>query len=600
MQLICILLLLFASCSAGLPQARTNTSATHSFVLGAYTGYDSPSMLYSIDRQTGKPAWVFTPSGNGGGPWWLTTYLIPPTLSPDGATVFVMAANNFVIDNSDWKGSYGIDAQTGAVKWNFTEAIPGDARNYSLRVVTKEVHSKTSTSFVVSADGSTLFQAGGGGAIAFNATDGKRKWAYDINPPAVPCSSIINADCVGCPGRDCVWDGKGFPLRIDKDLDQTVPTVSDEHGIFTTVDGNGKLHALQMKDGKVKWEFDIHGGCPVKPDPIFLRGPPCGWIRHTKAVGDVLYVVGFYQVGLRDAPFTSTATLWALNIKDGTTKWRVVLGVVHESGTNWESLEPRPSNDGSVVYVKARKKSDPDDEAKSVKALRASDGRILWEAASEDLPVVSADDRTVYLGFFEGLVSIDAATGKQNWALINKTLPVGPKYPSLTGGWSLRAQSPDGSELYVATSYQNMTDAKFYGTMGALNAKDGSELWTLPMPGGTGGNHEATTDGITLQMGLGSPLPGGIGPDMKPNGNDGLCCDSLRDMAVFNLADRTFKWQTRFPLAGNKYWDQTPSLCPASWHKQKHCPYGGTVVAGRRIPSSLQCEGLCQTIGRDQ
>jgi hypothetical protein len=105
----------------------------------------------------------------------------------------------------------------------------------------------------------------------------------------------------------------------------------------------------------------------------------------------------------------------------------------------------------------------------AVAAVEAATGAVAWEwgfpggAGTSDMTIVAASEEAVFVAVGSTLVSLDAATGIEQW---RATTPDGQTYADTA------AVSADGATV-VATDY-------FGATLLAYRAADGSQAWAAP------------------------------------------------------------------------------------------------------------------------
>ena len=247
---------------------------------------------------------------------------------------------------------------------------------------------------------------------------------------------------------------------------------------------DGRLLALDLRDGKVRWSAVI--GSPTN-----LRQVDNWDVYQSSAV----VADGVVYVGSADG------RIYAVSAVDGKVKWRFQTGhVVRATPAVAEGRVFCGSFDGKVY------------------ALDAATGKELWEVNTKTPGVpwnsvqgsCAVSDGLVYVGsrssFFYG---IDAATGQIRWQHSHDGSWV-PSSPAVRDGIAYVGQS-DGSKvtavdskgrvlwvfnapnetfaspalagdiLYVAGNNNYNMNAK--GSLSALDSKTGKALWTLELPG---------------------------------------------------------------------------------------------------------------------
>lgn len=158
---------------------------------------------------------------------------------------------------------------------------------------------------------------------------------------------------------------------------------------------------------------------------------------------------------------TTTAGLTALNGRDGNDAWHAATG---EPSTNFQ-----PIMVNGIIYIEG---GSAQASSRTLVAVRASDGHILWKAPMPNPDFTIASDGVVVLAQAkaDGLFALDAATGALRWRLDEQaTDPVYVK---------------DG--VAVAT----VTDAQGQGAhLAVYQEADGKPLWQLIYAALVGINH---------------------------------------------------------------------------------------------------------------
>eukprot|EP00947_MAST-08B_sp_MAST-8B-sp1_P003529 g3529.t1 len=235
------------------------------------------------------------------------------------------------------------------------------------------------------------------------------------------------------------------------------PALSPDGKVVYVGSTDKSLYAINAADGSKLWSYEtgdsIYG---VQSSPALSPD------------GKVVYV------GSQDK------SLHAINATDGSKLWS------YETGDSVFS-SPAVSPDGKVVYVGSWDNS--------LYAINAADGSKLWSyetrGALRSSPAVSPDGKVVYVGSQDNLLyAINAADGSKLWSY-----ETGAGVRSSAGVESSPALSPDGKVVYVGSCAP--WGASFY----AINAADGSKLWSYQTMGGVQSSPALSTDGKVVYVG---------------------------------------------------------------------------------------------------
>ncbi len=197
--------------------------------------------------------------------------------------------------------------------------------------------------------------------------------------------------------------------------------VMNAERVFTTETLDKKreqVTALRRSDGSVVWKRDWEGAMSV---PFFARSNG-DWIRATPALdGDTLYVAGMRDV------------LVALNITDGSERWR--LDFVKRFGSDLPTFGfvSSPLIDGDSVYVQA---------GGGVARLRKIDGQVVWHGAR---------DGGGMMGSAFGSPVILTLAGKRQLVVQARTRLFGVALEDGAELWSLPVESFRGMNILTPT-----------------------------------------------------------------------------------------------------------------------------------------------------
>jgi outer membrane protein assembly factor BamB len=275
---------------------------------------------------------------------------------------------------------YALDAGSGALKWTFTADAP-------------------ITSSAAIADGNCYFTTNANTIYALKTSDGSLQWKKATGPD-LPFDALA-----------------GFHMSQDWDYWTSSPLVLD-HRIYVG-SGDGKIYALDAKNGDVAWSYATTGRVRSSPasdgHTIFAgsfdgqmaaldaRSGKLSWTFHT--LGTPVFPAGSIQsspavkdglvfFGARDF------NLYALDAKTGREVW-------HQSVKNsWVPSTPAVA-DGRVYAGSA--------DGRALFAFESKTGKQLWTTPLDNLifssPVIARD--AVYIATLGGTVfGVKSASGQ--------------------------------------------------------------------------------------------------------------------------------------------------------------------------------------------
>jgi outer membrane protein assembly factor BamB len=276
----------------------------------------------------------------------------------------------------------------------------------------------------------------------------------------------------------------------------TGPIITDGLVYFTSI-ADDKIFAVNAADGTLKWSAPGGEWVPVVADGLvyavtkghvlYAYGATTGvprWTFHDDAFVTFPYVL-LKPVVVNDTLYAlGTNGVYALNAADGTRKW-VIEGLT--AGTPLEVVN------GVLFVVFA---------PKGLSAYNASTGAKMWAWPQIDSYVAGADGM-VYITNLGTLLALNAADAKRLWSL-----PISGQYAQAvvqtnglvyvlassgtfafnTSDGTLKWHNGYGTPAVVVdgTLYQHASDG-----MCAFSATDGSKFWCSP----------ATYDGFTVANG---------------------------------------------------------------------------------------------------
>lgn len=274
--------------------------------------------------------------------------------------------------------------------------------------------------------GEVLFPGYVHGVYALRASDGTIRWHHDTTDPVISPPLVVDG---------VVYAGVG-----------------------------SSLVALRASDGTLLWQR-----------PLAVSGHPYLPLWLAVSAGTI-YTYGRDQNP--DHPYSLTssgdATVFALNVTDGAVRWSRTL-----DGTEPDQEQSAPVIAGGTLYVRsnglgsqALARGVPS-FGYGLHALRASDGASLWtNPAAITQPVASGG--VVFAGDTSGnLLALRGTDGTLIW----KHLVAG----SVRDFWQMSPLAIANGTLYVASGVAGPISADV--TLKALQASDGQQRWTCPLPG---------------------------------------------------------------------------------------------------------------------
>jgi outer membrane protein assembly factor BamB len=263
----------------------------------------STGALAALDVSTGKPKWVFAAeferkfeAKN------LHGYPSPAQTIPDAWDVFTSSpavAGGKVYFGSGDGNVYAVDAKGGIVQWKFptkdivhaSPAVAGntvyigswDSNLYALDAETGQekwsfkagedplVHNQVGfQSSPAVADGTVYVGCRDGHLYALDAATGRKKWDYPTNKSWVNGTPAVRDGKVyvgtSDSARFMALDAKTGRLLFNFDAKAYMFSSAALAGDLAYVgDHNGKLYAIDMKAGKLVWEFQTEAS---KNDPM--------------------------------------------------------------------------------------------------------------------------------------------------------------------------------------------------------------------------------------------------------------------------------------------------------------------------------------------
>ncbi|MBC8244541.1 MAG: PQQ-like beta-propeller repeat protein [Verrucomicrobia bacterium] len=312
------------------------------------------------------------------------------------------------------------------------------------------------TSPAIGGNGVVYVVANDGKLYAVAESSGEKIWEFDAgNPingaPALDKNGVVffsSKKLFAIDGKTGtkLWETEGGGEFDFGAKYSTSPAIGPNGLLYVGYSDLGveyKLVAVDSKNGKLKWEFEIgevEGVDGIKSSPAVSSD-------------------GIVFFGGGDAVF------YALDGKSGQKKWEFKTG----EGTIFPGINSSPAiGKGGIVYFGS--------EDEKVYALDGKTGNKVWEynAGSEvDSSPVIGPDGILYVGVgSNGLVALDGQTGKRKWSFSLGML----SFTQFNGTPIVG----DNGKIYIGATSINEDAAKLY----AFDGKDGVKLWEIPTGGG--------------------------------------------------------------------------------------------------------------------
>ena len=256
-----------------------------------FASYDG--WFYAVDAACGKLKWKFATPGEkrfeakGLHGFWPRSQTIPDFWDTWQSSPVVV--NGFVYFGSGDGNLYALDAATGQLKWEFeTDGVvhsspavfdglvyfgSWDSYFYALDAVTgaqrwkfktgEDKHNFNQVGIQASAaiaDGVVYFGCRDAHLYALEAKSGKQKWTFDNHGTWINASATVHRGTVyvgaSIPANFFALDAATGKPRYTLDMQFPVfssAAIAEDTAYFGS--DNGKLHALNLKTGKMAWEF---------------------------------------------------------------------------------------------------------------------------------------------------------------------------------------------------------------------------------------------------------------------------------------------------------------------------------------------------------
>lgn len=194
--------------------------------------------VYAVDAQTGLLQWKFS--------------------TKDVVHASPAVVNNVVYIGSFDSGLYALDAETGQQKWVFEAGQDP--------VIHNQVGFQSSPAVV---DGTVYVGCRDAHVYAIDAATGRKKWDYPTSKSWVNTTPAVRDGVVYAGTSDSsrfmALDAKNGRLRFNFDAKAYIFSSPALAGDLAYIGNhNGKLYAVDIKTGKLAWEFQTEGS---KKDP---------------------------------------------------------------------------------------------------------------------------------------------------------------------------------------------------------------------------------------------------------------------------------------------------------------------------------------------
>ncbi len=302
--------------------------------------------------------------------------------------------------------------------------------------------------------------------------NGLDEWTHYQHDPQ---GTMVGRDEVVGPPREIQWIGDPKWLRNHDFMSSLHAMVSTGGRIFYVIDEGLRNHiflparwTLVARDGfngVILWKRPLKDWWPANWP---LKSGPGHLPRKLVAVGDRVYVAA----GLAE-PVTAydAATGETVRAYEGT---RPTEEIVLSDGVLYLLVDPERPAVGyraeSSSYKEIGRANGgwawtPERPVRSLQAVEAGTGKVLWRHASKVAPLsLAVGGDAVFFHNGAGLVALDRKTGEPRWTAS------GPKVANVPTGGSLRAVVAGGILLFADGA-----------ALAAFDAKDGKPLWNAKL-----------------------------------------------------------------------------------------------------------------------
>jgi outer membrane protein assembly factor BamB len=268
------------------------------------------------------------------------------------------------------------------------------------------------------------------------------------------------SDGTGAVAADAVPGGAltvDWAVPIDTHVGYHVPIAGNDtvyvHDMDTT------LFALEAETGDERWRISVEspGPAPTLGDNRLLVATERGLEAFEAETGDHVWTVDGLSAGIFDSPpvvvgetgyLFGDVSVWALDLTDGSVRWRIPIGLPSESS---------PAVVEDTLYVAGNDTY--------LRALSTEDGSERWrqKTAARIECNVAVAGQTVYTGSESGVVlACDTTDGTEHWRY---RLPTRTKEQQRTP----HTIATDGARVYVTTG----------DVLYALDSTTGTPCWAV-------------------------------------------------------------------------------------------------------------------------
>ena len=321
-----------------------------------------------------------------------------------------------------------------------------------------------------------------GSLFAISTRDGSALWSFTarsdeserISPrgaPVVANGHVYGAFEVRATGGGSPSSGRVYSLsEADGSItwETSIPhfpsgSITVAHGLVFVVSWNGKVHALNQADGSIAWNTD------AMSTEISFSSPA---ISTNKII------------------FTNPKSAVALNVSTGIEAWRLEFGdqMFNQSPMIYTNVDEPVVLFYGVLEDDVPNTDSTHNDTVRIYALSYHNGALKWSSdistdfTNNNCFMVANNDGNVFLLAGTHLVSLDAATGSQNWT---QRLESRIEFaPAVTNGI-----------IYYTDGFTIDTDTAYiYGR----RTSDGSLVWKNPLPE----TFQSSVHGIAIDQGL--------------------------------------------------------------------------------------------------
>ena len=245
--------------------------------------------VYAVDAATGKEKWHGQTAGR-----------VRASPAVDASQVYAGSADGRV---------YAFDRATGALQWKFdTEGVKLESGNFGFD--RRTVQSSPSVS-----NGTVFVGARDGWIYAIDAASGKERWRFDhkvswINTSPAVVDGVVYAGSSDAQFVQALDAATGKELwRVTTGTTWSSPAVAGD--MIFDGDGQGRVHAIDRKAGKLLWSFRT--GSTVYSSPT-----PSGDLVIVGSTDGGVYALRVSPTPVHRAVFFDSAYIKAATLQDPT------------------------------------------------------------------------------------------------------------------------------------------------------------------------------------------------------------------------------------------------------------------------------------------